>query len=485
MLSRQLEIAATDGSGGGVVGIEETTGVPAPLAFATAGGLFLTELIVWLCCSSTSSASLSWAGLGAYAAIYLIAALAIYAIVLRVLYRLFGDQIERPFREIMYQTWSPALWLPLLALLEHQRSPWVTAVPLIIAVQITLFLRNVTRKREQIVDLEPMEEPLLFSQRDGTDSPRRIRPALMTSIAFECGISLLLIRQHLFAGMWFASAVVYPVWKLSGKAPDESESANGVRKLVTLIARMLLPLALTASALVPFLKDAAVAGPFTRLLQFAFNEPRPVLASTPQHRGNFFSGLILLTPSKPIKELVTLPAEASKTSFGHALTKPLEITFDGVYWYFDPFDERPRPDAPTVHGDPVRNTIRSTYNQAVRMMAHQILDQTIPVTCCRALRVEISNGEGSLGPINLEMVLSNTAIQKGARTLSLGNMFVPLSTERHDWLAQHPIDETLSFPFPKTARLNEFNEITVAIKPFNDRTERGAHIAIKKFTLVP
>jgi hypothetical protein len=47
------------------------------------------------------------------------------------------------------------------------------------------------------------------------------------------------------------------------------------------------------------------------------------------------------------------------------------------------------------------------------------------------------------------------------------------------------VNETLTFPFPKYARLKEFNEIKVAVKPFNDRAERGARIAIQKFTLVP
>jgi hypothetical protein len=385
----------------------------------------------------------------------------------------------------MYQTWVSASWVPVLALLEHQRSAWVTMVPVIMAAQTVVGLRNISRQQKQIIDFEPTKEHLLFSQGYGFGSSRKIRPALITSLAFECGIVLLLIRQHLFAGIWLAGAVVYPVWKLSGKAPDQSESTKGARTLARLIPRMLLPLALTASALVPFLKDAAIASSFTRLLQLAFSQPRPILASTPQPRGNFFSGLILLTPTKPIKELVRPPVQASKASFGSTLSKPLEIKFDGVYWYFDPIDQRPRPDAPTVHGDPVRNTIHSTYNEPVRMMANQILNQTIPVTCCRALRVEISDGEGSLGPINLEIDLRNTAVQNGARTLSLGNVLVPSSAERHDWIARHPVNEMLTFPFPRTARLKEFNEIMVAVKPVNDRAERGAHIAIRKFTLVP
>ncbi len=101
------------------------------------------------------------------------------------------------------------------------------------------------------------------------------------------------------------------------------------------------------------------------------------------------------------------------------------------------------------------------------------------------MHVEVIDSEGSFGPIHLEITLKHTTVQKGARALSLGSVLVPLSAEPLVWLARHPANEMLTFPFPRNAQLKAFNEITVAVKPLNDRVPRGAHLAIRKFTLVP
>jgi hypothetical protein len=176
-----------------------------------------------------------------------------------------------------------------------------------------------------------------------------------------------------------------------------------------------LPIALTGLALFPFLNNAAIAGSFIRLLQLGNGQSRQALpAGARFRRGDFYSGIVLLSPTKPVKQLM-VPPKAAKSTFRNNLTKPLEIEFDGVYWYFQPPDERPHSDAPIVHGNPTRDTIHSTDHEPVIMVANQALNQSVAVTCCRALRVEIISGEGSLGPIDLEIILKNTAALKGAR----------------------------------------------------------------------
>src|ERR1700722_8152944 len=101
MQSRALEITVTDRSRVSVEVIEDRTAVPALLAAAVTGGLVLTELFFGLCCSFPAPGALSWVGLGTYTAVYIIAAPAIYAVVLGAFCRLFADQLELPFREIV------------------------------------------------------------------------------------------------------------------------------------------------------------------------------------------------------------------------------------------------------------------------------------------------------------------------------------------------------------------------------------------------
>jgi hypothetical protein len=107
------------------------------------------------------------------------------------------------------------------------------------------------------------------------------------------------------------------------------------------------------------------------------------------YRGGFYSGLILLAPTKPVKQLILAPPEAAKAALAKIPRRPLEIEFDGVYRYFQPPDRHPQPDAPIVHGNLIKNAIFSTDNEPVRMVANQVLNQAVPIACCRALRLEI------------------------------------------------------------------------------------------------
>ncbi len=482
MLTSRFELTVTNATAFGQGTTEDGVGAPAPLAVAVAGGLVLTGLVFWLCCPFPSPGALTWTDLGDCAAGYMVAALAAYSILLRVGYRLFGDQLELPFPRVMYQTWASAGFAPLLALLEHQHSPWITVVPVVVAVQITIFLRHATSIQEGSASSEPIEEHGLLLQGCEVGATREIRPALITSIVFQFGAGLLALGCDLLAGMCFAAAIVYPTWKLAGRAPVRSDSLKGAGRFLQFLRKSLLPMTLVALALLPYLRNPALAESFVRLLKLKIHKPVPV---APLRRGSFYSGLILLPPTKPIKQLLRLPSQAATAAFGSTLRRPLEIEFDGVYWYFQPPDERPLPDAPIVHGNPARDTIRSTVNEPVAMVANQTLNQAIAVTCCRALRVEIIDGEGSLGPIHLEVILKNTGVQRSAPALSLGDLPVPSSAEHHEWIAQHPVDETLTFLFPRTTRLKEFDEITIAVRPSNYLADRGAHIAIQRFTLVP
>jgi hypothetical protein len=160
------------------------------------------------------------------------------------------------------------------------------------------------------------------------------------------------------------------------------------------------------------------------------------------------------------------------------------IPFDGAYWYFKRPDQRPKADAPTVHGDPTKANIRSTDFQPLSMEAHQYLGSPIQMDCCNALRLAIQNADDRPGSIFIEILLKDTT-SKESSTQSLGSLVVPSSEDRHIPLNRTPVKEVLSFSLPPSTRGKQFDEITVMIKPAKERARAGAHIAVQHFELVP
>jgi hypothetical protein len=105
--------------------------------------------------------------------------------------------------------------------------------------------------------------------------------------------------------------------------------------------------------------------------------------------GSHYPGVILTLPAKPHPRIVS-PTASVETSFSSALSKPVIISFDGVYWYFKQPDTRPRPDALMKQGDPMKANVRSTDHRELAMEAHQRLPTPISGDCCHALRIDHS-----------------------------------------------------------------------------------------------
>ena len=167
--------------------------------------------------------------------------------------------------------------------------------------------------------------------------------------------------------------------------------------------------------------------------------------------GGHYSGVILYLPQKP-KEKIMAPAPTNANAFGPARGKPMVIPFDGVYWYFQPPDERPEADAHVVHGDPVKISVHSTEHLPLLMEAHQELGSSMTMDCCRMLRVVLRNGDNLRGMIFLEAILKDT-ISKKHSAISLGSLYLRSSEDSTSNAAVarpdgHSAEETLSYPIP-------------------------------------
>ena len=72
-----------------------------------------------------------------------------------------------------------------------------------------------------------------------------------------------------------------------------------------------------------------------------------------------YPGIVLMLPPKPHHEIIP-PISSDPLHWTGTLAKPLEIPFDGAYWYFQIPDTRPSPDAHIQRGNPITKSIRST-----------------------------------------------------------------------------------------------------------------------------
>jgi hypothetical protein len=145
--------------------------------------------------------------------------------------------------------------------------------------------------------------------------------------------------------------------------------------------------------------------------------------------------------------------------------------------YFKQADTRPAADARIQPGDPIKVNVRSTDYRELAMEAHQTLVNPISGDCCRAIRVDLLNGNDRPGPIRIELLLRDTFGKPGS-TLLLGSVAIPSSQLQHIALNRPPVPESLRFQMPAKAHGRRFDEITVVIKPSADRVLAASKISI-------
>src|ERR1700722_1563124 len=234
-------------------------------------------------------------------------------------------------------------------------------------------------------------------------------------------------------------------------------------------------------ALTPFARGGRFSGGLKSLLQLRQTEALPVKAAS--HSGRAFTAVILLPPPKPHHKIV-LPVPTSDQQLISLHAKPVEILFDGPYWYYKQPDNQPKSDAKVVHGDPLKANIRSNDWSPLLMEAHQVLLEPIKMNCCSAIRVDLVNADDRPGAISIQILLKNKTFNESS-AVSLGSKVLPSSKISSIPFNRSPVDESLNYPLPSIYRDKQFNQITVLVKPARERALAGARVAIKKFVLIP
>jgi hypothetical protein len=201
--------------------------------------------------------------------------------------------------------------------------------------------------------------------------------------------------------------------------------------------------------------------------------------------GGTYAGVILLPEAKSHVRLVpTAPRQLRSLTTG-ADAHPLTIPFDGVYWFLRAPDVQPPAQSFVARGRPENFTFRSTDRRPLIMSAYQSLGMSVSLLCCRAIRLEVVNGDRYPGSVTVEVALVDTQA-KGSATLALGGQPILASRSRFPGRIYTPaVRETLTYAIPSSFAGRVFDQIAVTFKLGLVRSDRSARIGIERFVFVP
>jgi hypothetical protein len=310
---------------------------------------------------------------------------------------------------------------------------------------------------------------------------RALGPAFAASLGLQAGIVATMIGHRLFAATLFGVVVALLTFlMLASGAVDADRADNLPRSVFAVVLTMILAAGITT------VHGLYRAHPGDRLGP----ESREADRRTAWKGGSWspnvkvdvsdriFPGIVLWPEVKPYTILVPPAPDWTTTSLASAASQPYGIPFSGEYWMFKPPQSRPPEGAWFQRGSPLSLSYRTTDHQILVMEAHQRLDRAIPMNCCRAVRIAISNADQHPGTVTMELVL--VAAGREPRFVSLGDEPVTV------WPAgDRPVSQVLEFPVPSGSPVRDFNEFKIVIHRDPVRVDRSARIAIDRFILVP
>lgn len=402
-------------------------------------------------------------------------------------------------RRLILRTSLDALWLAPLALFFRENSVWAMVIA---AVFVSRSVKSFRSLQYDMQRTNP-EAPLLFlppSLLGVTQS------SIFTQQAAGAGATLCAEAGAIagFAGYPLSSILLVGIasavwtWSLTKGAQPNAGQAPSRQFSSRPLSMIALAIVITVAGLIRYLPHSF------RIRGFGVPSRYHARQGSPQGERHGQPGALRgfehpgEAPSESDPGIVLWPESQTQTKlvaptpvFGDALltsrgsAKPLEIPFDGVYWFFKAPDLHPPKTSRQAHGSPELVNIRSTDRRPLQMEAHDHLGNMLNLDCCSRIQVVIRNADHYPETVSLELVLINTSAP-GKPSQSLGTMMVRSTRpwRLYDDPAK-PVSETLSFVIPTHASIRSFDEVMVVFRLDAARADAGPKIAIDRFVLVP
>jgi hypothetical protein len=380
-----------------------------------------------------------------------------------------------------------AAWVltPLVALLLLQDSILAPLIMMVAAALTAASLHGLMRAGfgGQLQDSHPMETAP-FSPLP-TSNPG-IWLALATAAGLEGAAIPLANREIFLSGVLLAAASFAFTWRLVSWTPRDAK-ANERATARALYACLFAILTLTFVLMMQLPHDESVAGGAGRGRPGKGSRDQGSATAESGQRGSAlgsgYRGIILWTPPKK-KERIVAPTRLNIAQSGISNRRPMVIPFDGPYWYFQRPHAGPGRNPHIAHGEPSGVNIRSVDGFPLLMEAHQKLDTSIELGCCRALEVDIRNSDNMPGGIVLAVTLTDS-LSPGMPSLQLGGQQVVSSEADRFTIKSSAVEEALRFTIPPKEGLRKFDEIGVVFLPAPERSMIALKVEIQQFVLLP
>ena len=436
-------------------------------------------LPAWLAAATVSHSpqhAHGWATLAAYGAFFLLVTLAAGAAGLRLAWMTLAAKPSVGFVRVLLHASAGWVFLPALALLGRTHAHWSAPLLVVGAAVTAASLRQLAPHEaadpEVLAwrgsDLPSLSAPQMYDRQLATIRPLRafaIALCAWAALLFamdrdDLGVdAALAFGAFLLLWCWFReSAVVLPERR-------QARWLGGSAVAAWLICVVLL---------LPWLMRRATAGGGLTASAAARH------AAEGMPLRPHFTSVILWPPKERITRLY-FPTNPLSLRDPAQRRRPMEIPFDGPYWYFEPPDLAPDALAHVAHGKPTDASLNLTSADGgpLRMQALEHLTKPVDPACCAELDVALEDADAQAGEVSLGVVLTDTT-QHGEPTAILG--FQPLAAAGAS--PHHPQDETVRFSMQRARALRRFDQITVVILPAYQHW-RGAKVAIEGFTLEP
>ena len=456
-------------------------------------GILLTGWLMW-----RSTLFLQWARvplpwLILRATVYALAACLAGAFITIVLYMAASlwegeDVIRATFRAS-----TAAVWFAPCVILLTQLSPAAAVPALILVVNATHLLYIHWRIKQP-----PIETPHDTGLFATAQLPERhfisdFGPGIAISFTLQTGACAVLLHHPVLAGFSFAAcAALATVFALTSRGIQPTRPPKSMpRAFLGLALTVLLAIGLTIGGMIPnFLRGPggdsdSGNSPAGQPPGMPGDGPKdlPDASAGDLANASGFPGVILWPEIRPIPTLIAPMPQTPDGGGPPVMPRPLAIPFSGEYWMFRWPYARPPKTSFFQRGSPAVLSFSSTDHRPLQMEARHKLDQSIALSCCGAIRLEIRNADRYPNTISLELVLMSGDFP-GAPSLNLGHYNVTSQPDAsRDPVT--PVAETLEFPVPSTAKLESFDEFKVVFQRAWRRADKSAKLAIDRFILVP
>lgn len=452
-----------------------------PNWLAVATGFNAALAITYLACKPPQSHTLSWTARFLISTIYLLVAC---------LAGVAGTWIVLP-RGSRKQLRSLVLWgvrgwvfLPAVMIFLRQRS---IEAPLLAAVAAATMATYLVRL------IDPPSGPLTAKAKQS----REIADLFSTQISIgptswvPFGISLFLYGSLTLAAnekfglatLLFAAAIFLLVPQIIAAAQKITAQSEQAKKRTH-------PFALLAVAFCfAFLALSVSAGHANfdiALRAFQMQERAHASSRSTEHHPEEHSSAgyrtIVLLPIQKKQKTIPSPPQTGNPSSLHS-SKPWIIPFDGPYLYFKTIGETSGPRTDTAHGDSLKVNVRSTDREPLLMEAHQTLSDPVEMNCCREIQVVLKN-DLTMGATEVGLSLTDSH-SPGKISQNLGIKYIALEATPPRVGDAPFVEETLSFPIPKSGRIKKFDQITVILFPDPKHLTAGRKVAVERFIMIP